>query len=158
EEMTGIADQLGDPMLMLRAASAHVENCVEVGDMVGVDAALATMEALAERYREPCARWQARVVRGMRAYVSGQLELAERLMGEALDAGAPVGESAYLGYGAQISGVWLLQGRFTEAASIVRETAMRYPALLGWRAVLACVDATLGRHALARKTLERMME
>src|SRR5262249_52034257 len=97
-------------------------------------------------------------VRGMRAYVSGQLELAERLMGEALDVGAPVGESAYLGYGAQISGVWLLQGRFAEAASIVRETAMRYPALLGWRAVLACVEATLGRHALARKTLERMME
>ena len=158
EEMTEIADHLGDSMLMLRAASAQVENCVEVGDMVGVDTALATIEALAERYREPFSRWQARAVRGMRAFVSGQLELAEQLVTEALELGTPAGESAYHCYCAQISGVWLLQGRFTEAASVVRETAMRYPALLGWRAVLACVDATLGREVLARKTLERLME
>jgi hypothetical protein len=158
EEMTAIADQLGDSMLMLRAAAAHVENCVEVGDMVGVDTALATIEVLAERYREPLFRWQARAVRGMRAYVSGQLELAEQLIAEALALGTPVGEPAYNCYCAQISGVWLVQGRYMEAASIVRETAMRYPAILGWRAVLACADAFTGREAHARKTLDRLME
>jgi tetratricopeptide (TPR) repeat protein len=158
EELTAIAEQLGDSTLMLKAATAHVENCVEVGDMVGVDTALATIEALAERYREPFARWQARAVRAMRAYVSGQLELAGQLIAEALELGTPAGESAYLCYSAQISGVWMLQGRFMEAASLVRETAMRYPALAGWRAVLACVDANIGREAHARKTLERLME
>jgi DNA-binding winged helix-turn-helix (wHTH) protein/tetratricopeptide (TPR) repeat protein len=158
EEMTAIAHQLGDPMLMLRAATAHVENCVEVGDMVGVDAAVATIEVLAEQYREPLYRWQARAVRGMRAYVSGRLELAEQLIAEALALSTSVGEPAYNCYCAQIIGVWLVQGRYLEAASLVREAAMRYPAILGWRAVLACADVFTGREAHARKTLERMME
>jgi tetratricopeptide (TPR) repeat protein len=57
----------------------------------------------------------------------------------------------------QVSGLWWLAGRVTEAETIIRDISTRHPAIAGWRAQLACVELDLGRKELARRALERLM-
>lgn len=162
----GIADELdqlaqlrGDTSLLMHAAAARVQHCVEVGDMAGVDAAVGTLESVGEQLREPFARWLVRTFRAMRAIVAGRLRDAERLADEAFAIGERFDpDFAYHGRCAQVSGIYRFQGRMREAEAITREVSARHPSLAGWRATLACIEAELGHRDRARQSLHQLLD
>jgi DNA-binding winged helix-turn-helix (wHTH) protein/tetratricopeptide (TPR) repeat protein len=159
EALTRIGHQSGDQRVLLRATAARVWNCLELGDMAGVDAAVASLETLVEHAREPFFRWYARAFHSMRAMVSGRLEDAERLAHEAHGLGSAIGEAlAHHMHCAQLSGLLRLQGRFSEAEPLIRAISLQHPALGGWGAVAAQLEAYLGRKEVARASLERLLE
>jgi len=84
-ELMDLAVNTGDPVALLSAHAAHVETCVERGDMDGVDSAVSSIDVLVERVREPFYRWYSRVVHAMRAFVRGELASSDRLLHEARD-------------------------------------------------------------------------
>jgi DNA-binding winged helix-turn-helix (wHTH) protein/tetratricopeptide (TPR) repeat protein len=159
EALTRIGHETGDQRILLRAATFRVWNGVELGDMAGVDAAIASLETLVEHAREPFFRWYARAFRAMRAMVAGRLSHAEGLAREAHELGRAVGEAgAYHAYCAHISGVLRLQGRTSEAEPLVRDISLRHPTLSGWRPILAQIEAELGRKEIARAVLDHLVE
>jgi eukaryotic-like serine/threonine-protein kinase len=159
EELTRIGHETGDQRILLRSAAARVWNSSEVGDMAGVDVAIASLETLAEHTREPFFRWYVRAFRSMRAMVAGRLKDAERLAREAHELGSAIGEAlGYHAYCAHLCGVLRLQGRVSEVEPLVRDISFRHPSLCGWRAVLAQLEAELGHKDLARAALDRLLE
>jgi tetratricopeptide (TPR) repeat protein len=159
EALWQLARAEGDPGIVLLASAVSVGNCVEVGDMVGVDASLETLGSLAARMREPYFRWYATTVRAMRAYVAGDLGATNRFASQALRMGAVVGEEiAYHTYCTQMCGPLWLTGRIDEAESMARDLVSRYPGLDSWHAALACIELDLGRKARARDALRGLMD
>jgi len=159
EALTRIGHETGDQRILLRAAAARVWNCLELGDMAGVDAAISALETLVEHAREPFFRWYARAFCSMRAMVAGRLDDAVRLACEAHELGSAIGEGAsYHIYCAQLSGVLRLQDRVSEAEPLVRDISLRHPTLCGWSAVAAHLEAETGSKELARAALDRLLE
>ncbi|HMJ16008.1 MAG TPA: AAA family ATPase [Polyangiaceae bacterium] len=159
DALTRIGHETGDQRILLRAAAARVWNCLELGDMGGVDAATASLETLVEHSREPFFRWHARAFRSMRAMIAGRLADAERLAHEAQALGSAIGETlAHHIHCAQLCGILRLQGRVSEVEPLVRDISHRHPTLGGWRAVLAQLEAELGRKEVARDSLQRLLE
>jgi len=157
-ELERLGHSHGDAGMLLRASSVRVWSSVERGDMAGADAAIETLEALAQRVREPFFRWQAIVFRAMRALLQGHVQSAEQLARAALELGSSVSApAAYHVYCAQQHGILRYQGRIAEAESLVRDISARHPSLNGWRAVLAGIEAELGRRPNAQAVLAELM-
>jgi tetratricopeptide (TPR) repeat protein len=158
EELSVLAEKHADPSLLLRASTAQIGGGVETGEMGAVDAALATIEAVVQRTREPFFKWYALCIRSMRAMVDGSLDRAESHAREAFALGKPLNaESAYHTYVTQVWALWWLTGRVREAEAIVRDISSRYPGIAAWRTVLAGIDLDLGREQPARRALARLM-
>ncbi|MEY4508247.1 MAG: hypothetical protein RLZZ450_369 [Pseudomonadota bacterium] len=159
DELTRLSHLHADSRFMFYAATARIQNCVEHGDMAGVDAAILTLEALAQLLRDPFLRWYALSSRSMRAMVAGKLRVSEEHAREAWQLGKLVGEDlAYHYYCVQVNAIMRLQGRIEEAEVMARDISLRHPALAGWRAVVATIDAQRGRTALAAETLAQLMD
>jgi tetratricopeptide (TPR) repeat protein len=95
----------------------------------------------------------------MRALIGGRLSVAAALARETLALGTRLGEpSAARVYCAQYGGILRLQDRLDEAAALVRDVALRNPAIAGWQAVLAGIEAELGHKQQARRVLDRLIE
>jgi DNA-binding winged helix-turn-helix (wHTH) protein len=165
-EREAIADELlrlsqvhGDNRILWHASTAQVQNCLERGDFVGVGHAIAALEGLAVHAREPVFRWNVASFRAMRSYVAGEIVEAEHYARAALQMGTCVGpESARKFYASQVVGWFRITGRIAEADALAREMTVRFPTVVGWRIVLACVEADQGRPELARRTLATLME
>jgi DNA-binding winged helix-turn-helix (wHTH) protein/tetratricopeptide (TPR) repeat protein len=158
DELSALAEKQGDSSLLLRACMAQIVSAVETGDMDSVDAAIATLDAVVQRAREPFFRWYAACARSMRAMVDGALDVAEARAREGLEIGKLLDpETAHHVHVAQVSGLWWLAGRVTEAEAMIRDLSSRLPGNAGWRAQLACVEVDLGRKEPARRALERLM-
>jgi hypothetical protein len=158
DELARLAERHGDDNLLLCASLAQLTSSVETGDMGSVDAALATMDAVVSRVREPFFKWYAACARSMRSMVDGKLERAETEAREAFALGTPLNhESAYHTYVTQIWSILWLTGRVRESEALVREISCKYPGIPGWRAVLAGIDLDLGRKEPARRTLSRLV-
>jgi tetratricopeptide (TPR) repeat protein len=158
DELLLLAEQQGDTNLLLCASMAQITSSVETGDMGAVDTALATIETVVRRVREPFFKWYAACARSMRAMVDGDFDLAETQAEEALAIGKPLNaESAYHTYVTQVWGTWWLTGRTGEAEALVREMASRYPGIVGWRAIQASIDLDLGRKDPAQRALARLL-
>jgi hypothetical protein len=158
-ELMSLAHHSGDSVALLSALSVQVETCVERGDMEGVDAALDSMDMLAERLREPYYRWNCKVVRAMREFVRGDFERADRLIHEAWHSGAPI--SAALArhvYCVQSNLLLRLSGRDQQAEPLVREMMVYYPTMPGWSATWGSLVWDLGQHDNARRCLARLMD
>jgi tetratricopeptide (TPR) repeat protein len=157
-ELMSLADQTGDEVARLRALGCQIENCVECGDMAGVDNAVDEMEVLAERVREPLYRWYGKVIRAMRDWVRGDLASSERRLHDAWQSGAPVRpELARHVYCIQHNAVMRMRGQAVQAEPLHREMMLRFPTLSGWRAGWGVVVWELGQHDNARRCLERLM-
>lgn len=159
DQLTQLAHLHGDARIMMFAATTRFQNCVERGDVADMDAAINTLEALGRQVRDPVVRWYATTFRSTRAMIAGQIDLAEQLAREALQHGKLVGEDlAFHQYCIQVIGLYRMQGRMAEAEGLARDVSLRYPALAGWRAVVACIDADVGRETLARETLAQLTD
>lgn len=148
-----------DHRLLWYCNVAKVQNCLERGDIVLIDQAIATLEALATELREPVLRWQVTTFRAMRLYIAGELAAAEAAALNAWRMGACVGdEAARHSYCMHVTGWLRIAGRLSEAEALVREMAVRFPGLIGWRIVLTAIEADLGRPDAARRMLAEVME
>jgi tetratricopeptide (TPR) repeat protein len=124
-----------------------------------VDDAIASLERPSGGEKRPLARWFTHVFSSMRAYVAGELEATQKHADAALAMRIVVGEEFALhGYCVQVSGVWRLLGHSAKTYDLVRRVSERYPALPGWRAVLAGLDAELGRRDRAERELAHLIE
>jgi DNA-binding winged helix-turn-helix (wHTH) protein/DNA polymerase III delta prime subunit len=157
DQLLQLAHTLGDCTLLMNAARAQIQDQLERGDLAAVDSALATLEHLAQRARDPFFSWLAKVYRSMRASVAGDFALAERCAEEARQAGVAPQWAEHV-YATNIIGIWRIQGRMKRAEALARDMATRYPRLCGWSAVLAAIEADLGREEVAQKTFARLLD
>jgi tetratricopeptide (TPR) repeat protein len=158
-ELMQLAHQQGAADALLRAFSAQIETCLELGDVESIDAAVASMEVLAERVRDPFHRWHCKVVRGMRAYIAGDLPLAERLIEDTWQSGASLNEElARHVYCMQVVGLLRARGRVAQTEPLAREMALRYPTITGWRAAWGVAAWELGRREQARRVFNQLMD
>lgn len=159
DELVALARAERDPQLLLHGCLTQAHDCLERGELAGADCAIATMEALASQVRQPYFRYNVALLRATRAILSGQLADAARLAELALELGRRVSEeNAWHAYVVQRHALLRFEGKVQEAGEMLRKISAKYPALTGWRAVLAAVDATLGRVDHAREELRRMMD
>jgi predicted ATPase len=156
-ELARLGHAHADQRMLLHAATLRIWYGVELGDMPGVDLALEELRALVEHTREPLYRWYMLAFRGMRAYLAGRLEEAEQFAREALQLGAAAGSMAEHTFVVQLNGLRLLQGRLNECEELARGMSSRHPQMAGWRAMLAGIEAMLGRRDRARAVLEELL-
>lgn len=158
EELLQLAHHSDDPAAQLRASQTQIETSLERGDMAGFESAIANMETLAERIREPFFRWHAKAARGTQALIFGRPAEAERRAHEALAFGAPFGEKiARHVHCTLVVAIFLLQARTADAEPLAREMALRHPGVRGWSARVAAIDGMLGRLERARRCLTEIM-
>jgi hypothetical protein len=165
QERVAIADELarlgrerGDHRILLHATTAQIQNAMDQGDVPAVDLAIVTLERLVEQVREPYYRWYALVYRSMRQMLHGRFDEMERSALEARRVGVCFGADAAQHYFAtQVAGPWRIQGRLSEVETMVSEIVARYPALSGWRALLAGVHADRGLRDRGKEVLEQIM-
>jgi len=158
-ELMSLAHRSGDSVALLSALAVQVETCAERGDMEGVDAAIDSMDVLAERLREPYYRWNCKVVRAMRDFVQGDMVSSDRRANEAWRSGAPISaELARHIYCVQNNALLRMRGRLQEAEPLVREMMVYYPTMLGWSAAWGALVWDLGQHDNARRCFSRVME
>jgi hypothetical protein len=143
---------------MLQATTAQIQNALDQGDIPAVDLAIVTLERLVEQVREPYYRWYALVYRSTRQMLHGKFDEMERTALEAKRVGVCFGEEAAHHYFAtQVAGPWRILGRLAEVEAMVKEIIARYPALSGWRALLAGVHADRGLRDRSKEVLEQIM-
>ena len=157
-ELMNLAIGTDDPVSLLNAFAAHVETCVERGDMDGVDSALDSIDVLAGRVREPFYRCYSTMIRGMRDFVRGDVASSERRIHAAWqDSGAVSAEFAQHVYRVQRHTLLRMQGRIREAEPIAHEMMLTFPAVPAWTAAWAAIVWELGKHDAARACLARLM-
>ena len=157
-ELMNLAVGTDDPVALLNAFAAHVETCVERGDMDGLDSAVDSIDVLAGRVREPFYRWYSMVIRAMRDFVRGDIASSERRAQEAWEnSGAVSTEFAQHTYRVQRHAILRMRGQIREAEPIVHEMMLTFPAVPGWTAAWGALMWDLGQHDAARACLARMM-
>ena len=157
-ELMRLAVATGDTISLLYAYAAHVETCVERGDMSAVDGAVGSIDVLAERVREPYFRWFSRVIRAMRAYVRGDIAGSDGLLHEAWQSSASVSaELAQNIYRVQWLAILRMRGQTREAEPMVRDMALSFPAVPGWNAAWGALLWDLGQPDGARACLAHLM-
>jgi len=156
-EAVGLAEQIGDRALELRGRGLRRIDLLELGDLAGYDADLATAERTAEELRQLRYRWQLPLAHATRALLAGRFAQAEELMEQGLVAGRRAGDQAvepyYIGI---IATLRLMQGRFAELIELYRDAAARFPAMAVFRAGVALALAEVGRADQARAELEQL--
>ena len=159
ETLARIGHAHSDYRALTWSAVARVSAAMELGDLATVDAGIASLTTLAERVRDPSARWYALTFRAMRCTLAAQLPEAERWAEAAYQLGVSLGPSgARHVYCTQLAALRRLQGRLSEAEQLVRELCLSHPSIAGWQAVLASLEAEQGQMEQPRKVLERMIE
>jgi len=107
-EIVELAHQGGDRELALHGHAWCQTGLLELGDVAGLEAALAGYECLAEELRQPRYRWYATSRRAMRSLLAGDLDEGERLARQARGLGIESCEpDAENVFGAQMYAVWL---------------------------------------------------
>jgi tetratricopeptide (TPR) repeat protein len=147
-----------DPVL-LGSYTTRLEDCLELGDMASVDAAIRALAERAEQLRQPHLRVQIRAYMAMRATVDGRFEEAEQRTEETVGLLMRVDKmAAHYMHCALLMAIRRQQGRRAEFAELAQRVLQGSPNLSGGRIVLAWVAALNGRRAEARAQLDQLME
>jgi DNA-binding SARP family transcriptional activator len=156
-EMLMRARETGNLEHQLQAHAWLVVDLLERGDLEAVDAQIEAFSAGAARLRQPLFLWNAMVWRGMRAMLSGQLDLAESLATETVAAGASAESVAAPQYYAiQMLALRREQDRMAELAEPARAFADANPGRKAWEAALIDLLIRAGREAEARERFAQM--
>jgi DNA-binding winged helix-turn-helix (wHTH) protein len=158
ELMHMAASSCADPVL-LGSYTTRLEDCLELGDMASVDAAIRALAERAEQLRQPHLRVQIRAYMAMRATVDGRFEEAEQRTEETAGLLMRVDKmAAHYMHCALLMAIRRQQGRRAEFAELAQRVLQGSPNLSGGRIVLAWVAALNGRRAEARAQLDQLME
>jgi DNA-binding CsgD family transcriptional regulator len=156
-EVVALAEQVGDWAMALRGRGLRRTDLLEVGDLAGFDADLAAAERTAERLRQLHHRWQLPLAHATRAMLAGRFAEAEELAAQGLAIGRRSGDKGVgVRYATVIATLRWLDGRHSETVELFQRLSARAPAVLGYRASLACALINAGRLEEARAELERL--
>ncbi len=157
EALLRLGRERGAPHFEADALSLRLQHRMELGDPVGIDRDLETCADLAEASAHPFHRAHLARSRAMRALWRGDLDEAERRVGEAAALGAEVdADHAGLVASAQLGALRRLQARSEEIEAGARAAAEAHPAMLSFRCGLAAIALDAGREDEARETLLRL--
>ena len=157
EEMMSIASSLGDILRLVDANEQLLADLLEMGDISGVDAALARTVELHGNSRWPQAQFWVAIRRTMRALLAGRFADAEGSLAAAAagakwsdegDAAAQMGVPLYL--------MRREQGRLAEIQGGLETFAARYDRFPAWRAGLAALYAEIDKREDARREFEAL--
>jgi tetratricopeptide (TPR) repeat protein len=156
-EVVEAARACGDLELVLNGQRGVVTGRLELGDLAGVEREVRACMRTAEALRTPQARWYVAALYGMEALLAGDLEAAERHVGETGALGERIeSREVALEAGIQLVALRLEQGRAGEVEAAVRALVQQFPGNAGWRAALARLQLSAGLAAEARAELERL--
>jgi class 3 adenylate cyclase/tetratricopeptide (TPR) repeat protein len=136
-EAVRLAKSAGDQNAEFSGRSWRTIDLLELGDIAGVDAEIGAMADLAATLRRPLYSYRVQSFQATRAGMKGRLAEAEGLIMECLALAQKAGYDATLDFGAQISNVRWLQGRYSELIEPFRQIIERYPTVSASRAGLA---------------------
>jgi hypothetical protein len=156
-EMVALATAAGDAETAFTGRAWRFVDLIEVGDIAEADQVLDAMTRTAEALRQPVYLYVTHLRRTMRLLLEGAFTEAEHLALQtpALGAQAQI-ETAGQVFGAQMFAVRMHQGRLAELEAPVQALVAQYPAVPGWRAVLAFLYSELDRREDARRELEQL--
>ena len=153
-----VAGRLDDPVTTFEALHLRFSVLLVCAEE-GLDGALAEMGALSDRIVDPGRRWSLGYQRAALAFLRGDVERAERLAEEALDAAEEVFlQRATAAYGVQVLAIRAAQGRLPELAPLIDHVLVDQPGLAAWHAARAWVAAAEGDEARARHELAVVSE
>lgn len=156
-ELVALAEAGGDREVALQGYYLRVIDLLELGDIEGVDRAIAAHERLGEELRQPLYRWRTDLLLAMRAMLAGRLAEAGERAGCALAIGQqaqiantlPAYGTQALAHRAEVGGVEALEDP-------LRGLIAQYPGLPAYHGALAILYARLGRVVEGRAVLEHV--
>jgi DNA-binding winged helix-turn-helix (wHTH) protein len=156
-EVARVAHAANDLELVLDGQKGRVTGFLELGDVAAVDREIRACERTADALRTPYARWLCAAMRAMRVLLDGDLELAERCIGESIRLGERV-DAPEVNLELQVQFLYLRaeQRRGAEIESAMRSQGEHFPDAPAWRAGLARVLIGMGRSSEARSELQRL--
>lgn len=156
-ELISVATRARDSDVLLTGRRWRSTDLLEQGRIVEADQELEIFARLAEKVRQPTARWYTLAARARSAFMAGRFDEAEQLAQAAYSTGNRLERRDALG----ISSVQLFpmlrdQGRLAELEALLHRTAEQYQGRFLWRAALANVSCHLGRRDAARRDFEHL--
>jgi DNA-binding CsgD family transcriptional regulator len=156
-ELVSLALRTGNTEALLTGRQWRLAALLECGDMPGanaeIDAFINAIQDLSNRQHG----WYAPLLRGLRAFLAGQLLDAETCAIEAIELGRRFqSENAHLLAAVQL---WLVrreQGRAGELEAEAEALVRQFPSIVGWRIILALIQAECGRRSEAGRTFGQL--
>ena len=158
-EILRLADQAGDLELALHVYSRRVADLLAVGDVVALEAVMATHARMAEQSHQPAYVWFSVIFQAMRSIRAGHFEEGERLAQQALMLGqrAQVSrDDAVVGFGIQLFALRREQGRLSEMEPAVNGFIEQYPVMTIFRCARVYLYSEIGKEAEARQQFEEL--
>jgi predicted ATPase/class 3 adenylate cyclase len=156
-ELTEIAEKVGDRSIEFQAAVAGFLTATEQGNMDHARSALATCTRLADELGQPVLRWRVAYLQTNWALALGCFEEVERLAADSLRLGDAAGQPEAFAFSrAPLFFARLWQGRPKEAAALVAPVLEQFPSSMSFRLTMACARAEAGETEHARSILADM--
>jgi len=156
-ELLALGERTGQNAIVVEGHRWCMLDLLERGDIAGVDAEIDAYMRIAHERRLASEQWYVPLFDAMRMLFDGRLANVERTAGEALHLGTRVQPAnAEQAHTLQLLALRREQGRLAEMEEIVRARATRYPAIPGWRCVLAYLYAETGRTENAADVLDTL--
>ena len=153
-ELLQLAEAAGNRKIELQGHRWRMMSLLELGDVDAADREIDAYDALARERRLPSELWYVHLFRGLRALMAGRYADADAHIEAGLELGRRVGDTN-AGQGFTIQRALLRRdvGEPADVEEAVRANAERYPAIPGWRSLLALVVLEGGRPEEARALL-----
>jgi predicted ATPase/class 3 adenylate cyclase len=152
-ELDGVVNDLGSLELAWQAAYHRAGVLLELGDLPGSEQSIGEIENLSRMLRQPFFAWWASVSKAMLATFRAEPD-AERLIKESFQvASASAQPDAGSVFGAQLSEVRRIQGRYGELIDVIRANVEAQPHIPAWRASLCWLYCETDRPDEAREQL-----
>jgi tetratricopeptide (TPR) repeat protein len=150
-----MSEAITDPATLVFAYEGQLMNAVALGDRARADEALAAVEALAERLRQPAFEAHARILRAAHLLLTGRLDDAEREIHD-LEAFQQVHQLAPNGPASLMYRLYYERGRLGEIQALIEALVDSQPDVPTWRVAMAGVYANTDQHDAARPHIEAL--
>jgi tetratricopeptide (TPR) repeat protein len=155
-ELVGMSESITDPATLVFAYEGQLMNSVALGDRARGDEALAAVEALAERLRQPAFEAHARILRSAHLLLSGRLDDAEREIHD-LEAFQQAHQLAPNGPASLMYRLYYERGRLGEIQPLIEALVESQPDVPTWRVAMAGVYANTDQYDAARPHIEALV-
>jgi class 3 adenylate cyclase/tetratricopeptide (TPR) repeat protein/type II secretory pathway predicted ATPase ExeA len=159
EELSQIAEDLGDEHSICHACARSLTGYLEIGDIQGFEKALERYQEVATSGQHFVDKWCVTGAQAMQAILAGDFALAEckaeesLAMAESVDAKFAVGV-----YGMQMFTIRREQSRLAEVAPLLKRFVDEHPDDATWRPGLMLIASDLGFETQARRNLDQLTE
>jgi tetratricopeptide (TPR) repeat protein len=156
-EIIGLAQELDNREMVLRARYRRYRELIELGDLAAAENEIEIYAGLAQDLRQPLYQWLTPYARASLAVMQGRFDAAVALIEEAAALGKRTQErSPGLFIDALTSLMLKHQGRHAELETRVAKNVEAFPRIPSWRASLAQIYVKLKRFDDARRELARL--